>query len=115
MKLDNKLDLFGATPPLESLRVICSVCASNHFGKNPYRMMALDVRRAYFYAKAVRPVYIEIPAEDLGEGDQDNVARLNLSFYGIRDAAQNWTDTSAENFSQWCTAMISPSPAQKLT
>ena len=63
-KLDNRLDLFAATPPLESLRVICSICASNQFRKDPYRIMALDVSRAYFYAKATRPVYIEIPAED---------------------------------------------------
>ena len=48
--------------------------------------MALDVSRAYFDAKAVRPVYIEIPAEDKVEGDQDNVARLNLSVDSIRDA-----------------------------
>ena len=54
-------------------------------------MMAIDVRRLYFYAKAMRPVYIEIPKEDLESGDEDRVARLNFSFYGTRDAAQNWT------------------------
>ena len=59
LKLDNPLDLFAATPPLESLRVICPICANNQAGTRPYRMMAADVRRAYFYAKVSRPVYIQ--------------------------------------------------------
>ena len=53
LKLDNRLDLFAATPPLESLRIICSICASNQNRKDPYRILAVDVSRAYFYAKAV--------------------------------------------------------------
>ena len=68
LKLDNRLDLFAATPPLESLRVICFICASNQSRKDPFRIMEIDVSRAYFYAKAVRPVYIEIPTEDWEEG-----------------------------------------------
>ena len=35
-------------------------------------------------------MYIEIPIEDFEPGDEGNVARLNLSLYGTRDAAQNW-------------------------
>ena len=100
LKLDNRLDLFAATPPLESLRVVCSICASNHLGKDPYRIMAIDVSRAYFFAKAVRPVYIEIPSEDWEEGDQGNVARLNLSLNGTRDAAQNWTAEYSSHLSE---------------
>ena len=53
-------------------------------------MMAADVRRAYFYAKVRRPVYIEIPAEDWEPGDEMRIAKLNFSLYGTRDAAQNW-------------------------
>ena len=52
-------------------------------------MMAADVRHAYFYAKVSRPVYIEIPAEDWEPGDEMIIAKLNLSLYGTRDAAQN--------------------------
>ena len=44
----------------------------------------------FFYAKLARPVYIEIPIEDFEPGDEGNVATLNLSLYGTRDAAQNW-------------------------
>ena len=90
IRTDSRLDLFAATPPLESLRMICSMCASNQDRKNPYRIMSVDVRRAYFYAKATRPVYIEIPIEDFEPGDEGRVARLNMSLYGTRDAAQNW-------------------------
>ena len=34
---------------------------------------------------------IEIPIEDFEPGDEHVVADLNLSLYGTRDAAQNWT------------------------
>ena len=90
IKTDSRLDLFAAAPPLESLRMICSMCASNQARQNPYRIMSVDVRRAYFYAKATRPVSTEIPIEDFESGDEGKVARLNLSLYGPRDAAQNW-------------------------
>ena len=33
---------------------------------------------------------IEIPIEDFEPGDEGKVARLNLSLYGTREAAQNW-------------------------
>ena len=52
-------------------------------------MMSIDVRRAYFYAKTIRPVYIEIPKEDWELGNESRIARLNFSVYGTRDAAQN--------------------------
>jgi len=90
IKMDSRLDLFAATPPLESLRLMCSMCASNQARADPFRVMAIDVRRAYFYAKVTRPVYIEIPIEDYEHGDEGRVAKLNLSLYGTRDAAQNW-------------------------
>ena len=52
--------------------------------------MTIDVRRAYFYALAQRPVFIEIPIEDWEEGDDHRAGKLSLSLYGTRDAAQNW-------------------------
>ncbi|RPG69227.1 MAG: hypothetical protein CBC59_005085 [Euryarchaeota archaeon TMED99] len=33
---------------------------------------------------------MKIPQEDFDEGDEDRVAKLRLSLYGTRDAAQNW-------------------------
>ena len=55
--------------------------------------MAIDVKKAYFYAPARREIFIEIPLEDWEPGDEMMVAKLNLSLYGTRDAAQNWTST----------------------
>ena len=47
-------------------------------------------KRAYFYAEARRPVFIEMPAEDREEGDENMIGQLQLSLYGTRDAAPNW-------------------------
>ncbi len=90
LALDNRLDLFAATPPLEALRILCSMRASNQNRMRPYRIPSIDVKRAYFHAKSQRPVYIKIPAEDFEPGDEGRVGRLNLGLYGTRDAAQNW-------------------------
>ena len=89
---DHRLDLFAATPPLESLRLMCSICASNQGRSNPYRLMAIDVKRAYFYAPVRREIFIEVPLEDWQPGDEMNVAKLNFILYGTRDAAQNWIE-----------------------
>ena len=86
-------DLFAATPPLESLKTVLSLCASHQRQKDPWRIMAVDVKRAYFYAPATRPIFIHIPAEDRNSEDAGMVAKLNLSLYGTRDAAQNWAVT----------------------
>ena len=36
--------------------------------------MSVDVRRACFYAKATRPVFMEIPIEDFEPGDEGKIA-----------------------------------------
>ena len=56
------------------------------------RMMHADVSRPYFFAKAVRPVYVELPEKDKEFGDQNKCGRLVMSMYGTRDAAINWSD-----------------------
>ena len=90
---DKRDDLFAATPPLESLRMILSICASNQNSSRAadnFVIMSNDVKRAYFYAPTTRPIYIRIPAEDWEPGDEERVGKLNLSLYGTRDAAKNW-------------------------
>ena len=60
-------ELYAATPPSECLRLMLSLVASNKQpGTSP---MYADVSRAYFYARAVRPVYVKLPEEDLLPGD----------------------------------------------
>ena len=49
--------------------------------------MVNDVRRAYFYARIKRDVYIELPKEDPMHG-KGMLGKLRLCLYGIRDAAR---------------------------
>ncbi len=96
LKRDRRDDLFAATPPLESLRMILAICAGNqskYNSKDNFVVMSNDIKRAYFYAPAKRAVFIKIPKEDHEEGDEDRVGQLNLSLYGTRDAAMNLADT----------------------
>ena len=62
-------ELYAATPPSECLRLMISKAASGREGG--IGMMYADVSRAYFYARAVRPVYVKLPEEDVGPGDSN--------------------------------------------
>ena len=66
-KSDDRPDLYAGTPPLEALKAIISI-AANH--KERFSIMHVDVSRAYFHAKAQRPVLIRLPAEDRMEMTQ---------------------------------------------
>ena len=99
IKRDKRDDLFAATPPLESLRMILSICASKQSNWDPgknFVVMSNDIKRAYFYAPATRPIFVEIPEEDRNEEDDGLVGQLNLSLYGTRDAALNWSKTYSD-------------------
>ena len=99
IKRDKRDDVFAATPPLESLRIVASICASNQNKarkEDAFVIMAHDVKRAYFYAPVTRPIYINIPQEDFQEGDEHCVGQVNLSLHGTRDAAMNWAHTYTE-------------------
>ena len=52
--------------------------------------MINDISRAFFHAKVERDVYIQLPDEDRGAGEEHMCGKLRLSMYGTRDAAQNW-------------------------
>ena len=84
--------VFSATPPLESLRLLLTIAASEPPSrtKDPLRMYVADVSRAHFYAEAVREVYIELPKEDPRSQDPDAVGRLSRTMYGTLDAAERW-------------------------
>ena len=53
-------------------------------------LLVIEVRRAYFYARARRRVYIELPEGDGGGPGSRQCGLLRKSLYGTRDAAQNW-------------------------
>lgn len=84
-----RMDLFAVTPPLEAMTMVLSMAAIGNKGEV---VMVNDVSRAVFHAKLKRAVYVELPAEDKGLGDENKCARLNYSMYGTRDAAVNWHD-----------------------
>ena len=54
------------------------------------------MKRAHFYSKAPRELYVEIPSEGKKPEDGDVVGRLARSLYGTRDAPMNWDLTIAE-------------------
>jgi hypothetical protein len=58
--------------------------------KKGVSMIYADVSRAYLYAKAMRTVYVQLPEEDMEEGDESRCGKLMTSMHGTRDAALNW-------------------------
>ena len=87
-------DLYAATPPSECLRLMLSKVASGK--RQGITLMYADVSRAYFYARAERPVYVKLPEEDKEAGDENRCGRLRMSMYGTRDAALNWAKEYGE-------------------
>lgn len=94
----NPFDVFSATPPIEAVRLVVSHAASyGRYGRGGERgFMVIDVRRAYFNARARRKVFTEIPGEDWESGDEDRCAELVHSLYGTRDAGRNWYEELRE-------------------
>jgi hypothetical protein len=89
-----RLDLFAPTPPLEAVKVLFSLWATEGYGwrrgiDEKMKMDFIDIRRAFFHADAIRDVYVELPEEDNEEG---MCGKLLKSMYGTRDAVQNWEE-----------------------
>ena len=79
-------DLFAATPPLEALKIILSMVAIANKGEV---VMINDISREFFHAKVERDVYVALPDEDRGPGEEHLCGNLRFSMYGTRDAPQN--------------------------
>ena len=56
--------------------------------KETFSIMHIDVSRAYFHAKAQRPVLIRLPAEDRMGTDAGKIGLMKKSMYGTRDGAR---------------------------
>ena len=89
---------YASTPPLESLRLVVSWAATIAKGActHGHELMINDVRRAYFYAKASRNLFVEIPEEDPRK-TAGTIGRLKLCLYGTRDAAKSWQQTLTDH------------------
>ena len=90
---DNREDLFAATPPLEAKKLLLSMLVTEGIGyhgnnrRGCNKLEFIDVKRAYFHARARGLVYVKLPEEDNQEG---LCGRLNKAMHGTRDAVQNW-------------------------
>ena len=94
--------IFAPTPPLESLRTVLSMAATDLAGDSPHvrdatapnrtQVMVLDISRAYFNAKRdpdEDPTYVELPDEDPLKA-KGMCGQLRVHMYGTRAAAEGW-------------------------
>ena len=51
----------------------------------------MDVSRAFFYAKSLRRLWVELPPEMKAQGS-DRVAEVTQAMYGTRDAPLAWQE-----------------------
>ena len=97
--------IFAGTPPLEALRYLIHEAATVEQRKDEHAKVVMinDVARAFFEARAMRTVCVELPLESLTEDDrrQDMVGLLKMSLYGTRDAATNWQNEVAKQMLRW--------------
>ena len=58
--------LFSAMPPLEALKLLCSLKVSMKTSRkgNPLKLAHFDISRAHIMPKARRELYVELPDED---------------------------------------------------
>ena len=74
LKLDKRLDLFAATPPLEAKKAIFSAAVTQDIGyrgddwHSGMKIDFIDISRAFFQAEAIREVFVELPDEDSEPG-----------------------------------------------
>ncbi len=86
--MDQRLDLFAATPPLEANEFLFSLAVSQPAKNgNPNKLLFIGIKRAYFHAKCIRDVYVDLPEQDYATG---MCGKLEKAMYGTRDATQNW-------------------------
>ena len=77
-------DLFAATPPFETFKLILSMTAIAN--KSEF-IMVNDISMAFFHALVKKEIYIKLPPEDTDAGEEELCGRLRSSMYGTRDAA----------------------------
>ena len=78
---DGREDLFAATPPIEAIKALISLAASQCGHKGKIKKLAfIDISKAYFHAPAQREMYVQIPDESLKLEDRGTCCgRLNYS------------------------------------
>ncbi len=93
--------IFAPTPPLESLRTVISMAATDLDGwlqhdrrpesEDRTQISLIDIARAYFCADTDPndPTYVELPDED-GDKLRNMCGLIRKHMYGTRKAADGW-------------------------
>jgi hypothetical protein len=90
-------ELFAAAPPQKAMRMLVSdLCLATRQSDRSRRMMVCDVSRAFFYVPIETLIYVELP-EEFREPGKDEVAELNFSLCGARQAAASWRKAYSEH------------------
>ena len=102
LRMPGEESIFAPTPPLESLRTVLSMAATNlkdmkRHVRDPDSEMrtqisVIDISRAYFNAKKDAdkdPTYVDLPAED-PDREKGLCGLLRVHMYGTRAAADGW-------------------------
>ena len=77
--------------PLAAARMLLSMCASKgRRGPEDHRILLMDIKKAFLYAKMNRHIYIELPSEDPMSEGGTVVGMLDKAMYGTRDAPAEW-------------------------
>ena len=78
-------------PPLEALKLICSMMMTFRKSKKQgkLRLGIYDISRAHFYATSDREVYVTLP-EEWAVKHPGCCARLKKTMYGRQDASNRW-------------------------
>ena len=89
-------EVFSATPPLECIRMQCSLMMSINrptLGAEPEDdlvILLLDISRAHLHCPMRREVYTRLPLEHPEGGNAQRCGKLVMTVYGCRDAGQNF-------------------------
>ena len=87
-KGSDSAECFAATPPIEALRALISYSVS---GPKSKALMVCDVSRAFFHAPVQHEMYVELCEQAKKTVEDNNMcAKLRMSMYGTKAAAQNW-------------------------
>ena len=93
--------IFAHTPPLEALRTVISLAATDMPGRAPHirdptserrtQISAIDISRAYFNASTddADPTYVALPPEHEGHA-RGECGLLLKHMYGTKAAADGW-------------------------
>ena len=93
--------IFAPTPPLEALRSVLSLAATDVAGRAPHvrdpksamrtQVSVIDIKRAYFNAPIgdAEPTFVELPPEDPDRA-RGLCGQLLVHMYGTRRAGDGW-------------------------